>query len=319
MARPQSPHMPSTMDLAGRGGVERVSQGLFCTLHPSHTQDTLSSVAPKSSVESPTYTPIKQESSPSLSQQALDETMDFEGPMAMQWPGQSDLSTDNNNLSSASYHVPSPLGVGPGDFFSHFQNGISYNDNCNVTFAPQYPTSGLPHYPGFEVNGRDLDMSPSHPPAVYQIEPQQPYDSLSDTEMNDHLIQTRDDFDPYYSSHMKREHHTGYNSPYSDLTGASTPSSGSPMQDLTEAMIDKEQPYAQLIYQALLGADNHTMILRDIYDWFLKYTDKAAASETKGWQNSIRHNLSMNGVSPTRFPLKPHSLILISSSSSLSH
>lgn len=61
-------------------------------------------------------------------------------------------------------------------------------------------------------------------------------------------------------------------------------------------MVDKEQPYAQLIYQALLQADGHTMILRDIYDWFVKYTDKATASETKGWQNSIRHNLSMNGV-----------------------
>jgi hypothetical protein len=38
------------------------------------------------------------------------------------------------------------------------------------------------------------------------------------------------------------------------------------------------------------------MILRDIYEWFKNNTDKASASETKGWQNSIRHNLSMNGV-----------------------
>jgi hypothetical protein len=300
MARPQSPDMPSTMDLAGRGGVERVSQGIFCTPHSSHDQDPLSSISPKSSVESPIFTTIEQESSLSLSQQALDETMDFEGPMAMQWTGQSELSTDNSNLSSASYHVPNPPGVGPGDFFPYVQNGMSYNDNCNVTYAPQYPTSSWPRsYHGFNINGlpRDVDMSPSHPPAVYQIEPQQHYDSLSGPEINDHLMQMRDDFEHYHGSHMKRENLTGYNSPYSDLTRASTPNSESPMRDFNETMIDKEQPYAQLIYQALLQADGHTMILRDIYDWFLKYTDKAAASETKGWQNSIRHNLSMNGVS----------------------
>ena len=63
-----------------------------------------------------------------------------------------------------------------------------------------------------------------------------------------------------------------------------------------DGIVDKEQPYAQLIYQALLNAPNKTMILRDIYEWFKNNTDKASASETKGWQNSIRHNLSMNGV-----------------------
>ncbi|KAL8973715.1 MAG: hypothetical protein Q9197_002029 [Variospora fuerteventurae] len=55
-----------------------------------------------------------------------------------------------------------------------------------------------------------------------------------------------------------------------------------------------EEPYAQLIFRALKSAPGHRMVLKDIYRWFEKNTDKASKS-SKGWQNSIRHNLSMNG------------------------
>lgn len=57
------------------------------------------------------------------------------------------------------------------------------------------------------------------------------------------------------------------------------------------------EPYAQLIYRALREAPGYGMVLKDIYDWFEKNTDKAKNPLSKGWQNSIRHNLSMNGVS----------------------
>ena len=56
------------------------------------------------------------------------------------------------------------------------------------------------------------------------------------------------------------------------------------------------QPYATLIYRALKSVPGHKMVLREIYDWFERHTDKAKDSSSKGWQNSIRHNLSMNGV-----------------------
>ncbi|KAL1622266.1 hypothetical protein SLS56_008838 [Neofusicoccum ribis] len=59
---------------------------------------------------------------------------------------------------------------------------------------------------------------------------------------------------------------------------------------------EKDKPYAQLIFRALLEAPGHTMVLREIYNWFLQNTGKARDKETKGWQNSIRHNLSMNGA-----------------------
>jgi len=57
-----------------------------------------------------------------------------------------------------------------------------------------------------------------------------------------------------------------------------------------------EPPYAKLIYKALMDAPEHKLILRDIYAWISNNTDKAKDPAFKGWQNSVRHNLSMNGV-----------------------
>jgi hypothetical protein len=57
------------------------------------------------------------------------------------------------------------------------------------------------------------------------------------------------------------------------------------------------KPYARLIWEALMEAPGHRMMLRDIYTWFLQNTSKPRESGGNGWQNSIRHNLSMNKVS----------------------
>ncbi|KAJ5523298.1 Winged helix-turn-helix transcription repressor DNA-binding [Penicillium frequentans] len=54
-----------------------------------------------------------------------------------------------------------------------------------------------------------------------------------------------------------------------------------------------DPPYSQLIYQALRETKGHRLQLQDIYTWFEKNTNKGK-DESKGWQNSIRHNLSMN-------------------------
>ncbi|KAI6782334.1 Fork head domain transcription factor-like protein [Emericellopsis cladophorae] len=54
-----------------------------------------------------------------------------------------------------------------------------------------------------------------------------------------------------------------------------------------------EEPYAQLIYRALKSAPGNSMSLQDLYTWFQSNTDKCKR-QGKGWQNSIRHNLSMN-------------------------
>ena len=72
------------------------------------------------------------------------------------------------------------------------------------------------------------------------------------------------------------------------------------MTNVQEVSEEKEgpydKPYAQLIYAALMQAPGHRMLLRDIYDWFILNSRKPHESGTNGWQNSIRHNLSMNQV-----------------------
>jgi hypothetical protein len=78
----------------------------------------------------------------------------------------------------------------------------------------------------------------------------------------------------------------------------SVPSSASPPSDLTDSGgADKpDEPYAKLIYKAIMTRPGYSMTLQEIYQWFRDNTTKAVR-ETGGWQNSIRHNLSMNAVS----------------------
>jgi hypothetical protein len=65
---------------------------------------------------------------------------------------------------------------------------------------------------------------------------------------------------------------------------------------LEDVLSSGAKPYAQLIQECLLQAPGHRMMLRDIYDWFERNTTKPRESGGNGWQNSIRHNLSMNKV-----------------------
>jgi hypothetical protein len=89
-----------------------------------------------------------------------------------------------------------------------------------------------------------------------------------------------------------------YSEPYQP---SEEPENGAGIQQ--GASKSSDQPYAQLLYQCLSEAEGHQMALRDIYDWFRRNTDKCANEELRGWQNSIRHNLSMNQVRSLPPPL----------------
>lgn len=64
----------------------------------------------------------------------------------------------------------------------------------------------------------------------------------------------------------------------------------------TDEDANGDPPYSLLIYQALTSAPGMKLPLQGIYSWFEKNTTKGKDQNSKGWQNSIRHNLSMNAV-----------------------
>jgi hypothetical protein len=192
-------------------------------------------------------------------------------------------------------------------FYGYDQNGLPYNENYELAYsAPLSSSCPRTYSTGLDLSGLPMNIPDSFPPAAYQIEPQRFHEGLAtdvaDQGIDGQLMQLREDFDPC-SPIIKHESYTGYSTPYdSDVTRSSTPNGDSPMPSQNyrpegdNEAVDKEQPYAQLIFRALKEAPHNTMILRDIYEWFKDNTDKASDKETKGWQNSIRHNLSMNGV-----------------------
>lgn len=69
-------------------------------------------------------------------------------------------------------------------------------------------------------------------------------------------------------------------------------------REVTAMEVDEhsiDEPYAKLIHRALMSTPNHSMVLQEIYQWFRENTTKGR-QDTKGWMNSIRHNLSMNAA-----------------------
>ncbi|CAO2649860.1 Nn.00g011520.m01.CDS01 [Neocucurbitaria sp. VM-36] len=300
MRHPKSPRRPSSADLPCGLASAQHSKDVFCASLPHHSQSSLQSSSPGLSTEVTPMATAVEASAPSRDHRASSTMMSLYGPGAMQWATPSNFSLDHLGEDTTSYHSPIQISPGSEDFYHCAQNDASYKNNHNYTYPTHYSSTSCPRsYTGLNLIGlhnglpNDISMSESYPPAAYQIEPQKPHDvtDLTDQEIDGQLMQLSDDYEyRHYGPSIRVDGHSDYQSPYSDLTRDSTP------HDELPGAIDKEQPYAQLIYKALLGAPDHTMILRDIYDWFKKYTDKASVSETKGWQNSIRHNLSMNGA-----------------------
>ncbi|KAK6833873.1 hypothetical protein PG987_008567 [Apiospora arundinis] len=91
----------------------------------------------------------------------------------------------------------------------------------------------------------------------------------------------------------KHEYNCSY--PYEeDGGGGDMPNLHHPDQD--EAMDDDElakgdESYAKLMERAFKSRPNLAMTLQELYQWFRENTERGR-SETKGWQNSVRHNLS---------------------------
>ena len=62
------------------------------------------------------------------------------------------------------------------------------------------------------------------------------------------------------------------------------------------------EPYSKQLVKALMSFPGHAATVQQIYNWFEANTNR---SESTGWKNSIRHNLSLNKVS-TGYPICLH-------------
>lgn len=79
-------------------------------------------------------------------------------------------------------------------------------------------------------------------------------------------------------------------------------SSASEAADGDDAESIRHQPYSKQLVQALLSHPRRAMTVQQIYRWFEENTDR---HESSGWQNSIRHNLSLNKVRTHPLPRFP--------------
>ena len=67
--------------------------------------------------------------------------------------------------------------------------------------------------------------------------------------------------------------------------------------DVERRRLVERDSYAEWLFECLKEAKDHTRPLKEIYEWVEKNTSKVRHPTTKGWMNSVRHNLSMNAVS----------------------
>lgn len=106
------------------------------------------------------------------------------------------------------------------------------------------------------------------------------------------------------SSNQSSLHFSDSMSPAPTVTGVDFASPRISLGDSSDQEHNGGSPYSRLIWEALMSTDEKMLPLQGIYQWFEKNTTKGKNDESKGWQNSIRHNLSMNAVRVVPTPLR---------------
>jgi hypothetical protein len=146
---------------------------------------------------------------------------------------------------------------------------------------PEPQDSFASSIPSFKINGlHDLaaEGGMQSPASFY---PNSPTDSFADSDVPTMPPSSVSSTSALYNMDSMKMEITS--APRGELLDVSNPGKG-------------DEPYCQLLGRCLRTTPDYSMSLKDIYKWFEENTTKTD-QDGKGWQNSIRHNLSMNGVS----------------------
>jgi hypothetical protein len=191
-------------------------------------------------------------------------------------------------------------------FMGNALNGPYSQDEFNVPrYAAQYDMT--------QLSDRDLMMD-GYEPSSYMLDSNKPNNQHTSAGRSNSIydpIENSCDFPrPSISRSPKLEYDDMANDPMSSdrapsftLPSRETSEGGQSSREMTATNVEgqaTDEPYAKLIYRALMSAPNYSMVLQEIYQWFRDNTSKGS-SDTKGWMNSIRHNLSMNAVRPSSY------------------
>ncbi|KAH6853184.1 hypothetical protein B0I37DRAFT_1791 [Chaetomium sp. MPI-CAGE-AT-0009] len=171
----------------------------------------------------------------------------------------------------------------------------------NGDIPTSFPADGMSFVPSQSFDGADNDYqrarSQTEPyPAGYHTSPRDAYPSTPESghplsPCSTTLSMPMDDMASSLDDDVDSQAPTLVN-PGPETKPRSKRSSAPSQLQAGEGKTE-EPPYAQLIYRAFLSTPRQAMTLQEIYQWFRENTDRGK-SPNKGWQNSIRHNLSMN-------------------------
>lgn len=225
---------------------------------------------------------------------------------AVQKPPRRPLSSANSNVvfnppsSSSARHSPSkPAGLRQSSSPLAALNPAQSNTLGMVTMAPpsikrHNTTDSLqkkPYLSNFKTVAQKPASAPGHimygkenmQPQMFPIPPTLNFDSYCMPPQKGPGKRVLMDAAPITDSRMLKK-------PKLD-------SSGLPAHDSFPAIVDDGQKpghsYAQLIGMAILRSPNRRLTLAQIYKW-ISDTYKFYKAEEAGWQNSIRHNLSLH-------------------------
>ncbi|TVY92631.1 Fork-head transcriptional regulator, partial [Lachnellula willkommii] len=224
-------------------------------------------------------------------------------PMAMPqattvWsdPNHTPMDFDSQNTNDYYDYSPS-ITVDDNEQDSPFLRAMSYSE---------VPRTCFPCDPRMLNDGGNMAVD-SFDASAYLMDPNK-HDMQTSTEptsLGFDALENSHNFSRLSISHSpKLEHetptsdHFTFNKPTLPLPSSEPSEDGISSREMTAVDGDDpsaDEPYAKLIHRALMSAPDHSMVLQEIYEWFRKHTAKGA-SDTKGWMNSIRHNLSMNAA-----------------------